>query len=165
MGASPNRHQGPMSDLHMEYWGGGAHGPIGRPPWSIDQASPPTNLSFCWGIAMCPPIPFARVSASSMSVYNSGGTFDPCDDTCHILIHWNFVPWIMPHLLAVLLEKNHLHTFSNQHLWNLLIYHPMLTFIPFGAHILRDIWRSKWVKINRQQDPPHLVLCSFSSEG
>ena len=34
------------------------------------------------------------------------------------------------------------------------------TFIPFDAHILRDIWRSTWVKIERQQDSPHIVLCS-----
>ena len=34
---------------------------------------------------------------------------------------FNFVPRIMPHHVAVFLVQNHLHTISNQHLWNLLI--------------------------------------------
>jgi len=60
----------------------------------------------------------------------SGGSFDPCDDTCHALIHRTFVPWIMTYHLASNLAQIHLHTISNQHLWNSLVFDPMLLFIP-----------------------------------
>ena len=45
-------------------------------------------------------------------------------------------------------------------MWNLSVNHPMRTFIPLDAHNLHECWRWKWVEIDRQQDPPHLVLCS-----
>jgi hypothetical protein len=44
-----------------------------------------------------------------------------------------------------------LHSFLDQHLWNLLINHHILTFIRFDALILRKSLQSKWVKIDCQQ--------------
>ena len=60
----------------------------------------------------------------------SGGPFDPCDDTCRAPIHRTFVPWIMTCHLASFLAQIHLHTITNQHLWNSLVFNPMLPFIP-----------------------------------
>ena len=38
-------------------------------------------------------------------------------------------------------------------------------FIPHYGWIRSKSWRSKWIVSDRQQDPPHLVLCSSSSKG
>ena len=46
------------------------------------------------------------------------------------------------------------------HLWNLLVNKSILAFIPhFGSFLCRSC-RSKLVVSDRQQDPPHLALCS-----
>ena len=62
---------------------------------------------------------------------------------------WAFVPWI---ILAsfVFLAQIHLHTFSDQHLWNSSNNHPMLPFISSDARLLHDSWWSKWVVSDRQ---------------
>jgi hypothetical protein len=78
---------------------------------------------------------------------------------------WAFIPWTILDSFLHFLAQIYLHTFSDQHLWNLLINNPMLTFIPFDALLFHDSWRLKWVISERQQDPPHLVLCSYSSKG
>ena len=50
--------------------------------------------------------------------------------TCHAPIHRTFVLWIMTCHLASFLAQIHLHTITNQHLWNSLVFNPMLPFIP-----------------------------------
>ena len=46
------------------------------------------------------------------------------------------------------------------HLWNSLVNKFILVFIPhFGSFLCRS-WLSKLVVSDRQQDPPHLALCS-----
>ena len=46
------------------------------------------------------------------------------------------------------------------YLWNLLVNKSILAFIPhFGSFLCRS-WRSKLVVSDRQQDTPHLALCS-----
>ena len=95
-----------------------------------------------------------------MSVPHSGGPSNPCDDMCHALIGRNIVSWIIAHHIALFLAQNHLHTIWNQYLWNTLINSPMLIFIPQYAWFLCRSWWSNWVNIDRQQDPPHLALCS-----
>ena len=81
------------------------------------------------------------------------GPIDPCVWlSIYTLDHSCYFP---PFLAQI-----HLHTFPNQHPWNLSIIHPILPFVPFDALILRESWLSKWVEIDRQQNPPHLVFCS-----
>ena len=108
-------------------------GPLGR---SSDWAGRPTAChpqlisalakwlprasSFLWHVALL----------LDMSVSISCGPFDPCDDMCRAPIHRTFVPWIMTCHLASILAQIHLHTISNQHLWNSLVLNPMLPFIP-----------------------------------
>ena len=43
----------------------------------------------------------------------------------------------------------------------MLITKSILAFIPHYDWFLCRSWRSKWVNIYRQQDPPHLALCLF----
>jgi hypothetical protein len=45
-------------------------------------------------------------------------------------------------------------------LWNLLINKSILLFISHYGWVLCRNWQSKWVVSDRQQDPPHLALCS-----
>ena len=48
----------------------------------------------------------------------------------------------------------------DHHLWNSLVNKSILAFVPhFGSFLCRR-WRSKLVVSDRQQDPPHLALCS-----
>ena len=56
-------------------------------------------------------------------------------------------------------SKSPAHIFKH-HLWNMLINKPILAFILHYDWILCRSWRSKWVISDRQQDPPHLALCS-----
>ena len=68
-------------------------------------------------------------------------------------------PWVIGHLYLgsfllvffVFLAQIHLHTFSDQHLWNSSNNHPMLTFIPSDDRLLHDSWWSKWDVSDRQQ--------------
>ena len=99
--------------------GGRSVWPSGQPPPSCPDTllfEPTCHISMQ---AHCP-----------KSVSYSGRSSNPCEATCHALIRRNLVPWIMPHHLVAFLAQNHLHTFSNQHLWNLLIFKPMRAFIP-----------------------------------
>ena len=111
-----------------------------RPNWLVRPNQPghqPTS-ALSEGLTRGP-LSFVHVALLlDRSVSCSGGPYNPCDDKCHALIRRNLVPWIMPHHLGAFLAQNHLHTFSNQYLWNLSINHPMLSFIPFDAHILHD---------------------------
>ena len=54
-----------------------------------------------------------------------------------LCLAWGFMSWIICMLHAVLAQI-HLHTFSDQHLWNSSNNHPMLTFIPSDAQLLND---------------------------
>ena len=132
--------------LHLEGQRQWRHGLVGRRPVGPNQP-----LLWARGTRM-PSCPKQMSWPFVLSVSCSGGPFDPCDDTCRALVRRNFKPWIMPHhLVANLANKHHMHTFSNQHQWNSLIFNPMLAFIPWYVWILYRILQSQWVKIDPQQ--------------
>ena len=58
----------------------------------------------------------------------------------------------------VFLAQIHLHTFLDQHMWNLSINYPILTLIPFDAWILCKNWWTKWVCSDRQQHSVYLIV-------
>jgi len=82
-------------------------GPMG---WSTD-GWPPSGPNRPMWAALWAHLSLACVMASIMSVPCSSWASNPCVDTCHALICWNIVPWIMPHHYVAKLAKNHLHTF------------------------------------------------------
>ena len=104
--SSKNRLKHPMVSLHVEglsRWGPWA----GRPATQWAQLT----LAFFGWVELWAHLSLARGMAFVMSVSCSSGPFNPCYDTCHALICWNIVPWIMPHHYVAKLAKNHLHTF------------------------------------------------------
>ena len=109
--ASSNHHQQPMGDLHVEPEGGGAHGQVGRPAWSAEPPVGPPTLHFGLWVTFWAHLSMARGLASVVLVSCSGGPYNPCFDTCRILICWNVVFGIIPHHYAAKLAQNHLHTF------------------------------------------------------
>ena len=116
--------------------GGGAHEQLadygGRPSPPCFQPPPASAV----GLSCGPSCPWLVSWPFSLSVSCFGGLFDLCEPEFCALIGRSFVPWIMPHHLAVNLAQIHLHTISNQHMWNSLIFYPVLAFIPFYAWFL-----------------------------
>ena len=109
--ASSNRHHQPVRDLHVEPEGGGAHGLVGRLAWSAGLPVGPPTLHFGLWVASWAHLSMAWGWTSVVSVSCSGEPFNPCFDTCRVLICWNVVSWIIPHHYAAKLAQNHLHTF------------------------------------------------------
>ena len=101
----------PISNLHMEPEGGGAHGLLGQPAWSAGLPVGPPTFPFGLWVTSWAHLSMARGLASVVLVSCSGGPSNPCFDTCRILIYRNVVSWIIPHHYAAKLVQNHLHTF------------------------------------------------------
>ena len=98
-------------------------------PWILALASDWSRWN-CFGSMMC----HCSWAASPSHVQLPSGPFWPLG---LLVLAQEFMPWIICSL-PVVLSQIHLHTFSDQHLWNLSNNHLMLTFIPFDDRLLHD---------------------------
>ena len=109
--ASSNRHHQPVRD---PMWNLKAVGPMGRSAGLLGRPNPQWAHRPCSLACGSLPGPTCQWQGDWLLLFMFialVGPFNPCFDTCRVLICWNVMSWIKPHHYAAKLAQNHLHTF------------------------------------------------------